>query len=571
MTTSKNTMCALLISVLSMVLCAAMLVGSTFAWFTDSVISDKNKIVAGNLDIELFAKDGSGYTPVTADTNLFMKDALWEPGHVEVINLKIANLGTLALKYRLSINIVREKGGTNVEGNDFQLSDYIQFALIDGDQTYASHEDAVTAAEAANPKQLSYFVGDDALDYPGVLYPAGEADSEKFVTLVVYMPTDVGNVANYKTGTEAPEIELGVTLLATQTPYESDSFNNKYDEQADYAVASLRGKLYQSIKSALADAADGDTIYLLQNAETAQINFAPRTSKRVTIDMCGKKISTVQNDNKKTWFMMVYKSVSTAVADVTFKNGTIDCYDNGFWFEDGAKLTLDNVKLTVNGSYSSKKGSNIYAIYLTKYTNTEGVTLLLKDSEITSAQYGIASWNENCDVTIDGCKIESNTFGVYQNGARTPATFTIRNSQITDKAAMGLGIYIPGSPNKPLQRLTVDNCTVTGATAIEVKHTDATITNSTLIASKTELSDRRNGSGSCTTGYALAVTSYSPLENSYPATGTVTATNCKLYSGSAEGEPNGHVFVYRLEEGASVAVNGNPATVSEKYSDEINP
>ena len=131
MTKSKNTKRALLASVLSLMLCAAMLVGSTFAWFTDSVTSGKNKIVAGNLDVELYAKDGSDYQPVTGDTNLFMKDALWEPGHVEVINLKVANLGTLALQYKLGINVASEKQGTSVLTNElFKLSDYIQFVLM---------------------------------------------------------------------------------------------------------------------------------------------------------------------------------------------------------------------------------------------------------------------------------------------------------------------------------------------------------------------------------------------------------------------------------------------------------
>ena len=236
MTSSKNTKRALLASVLSLILCAAMLVGSTFAWFTDSVISGRNKIVAGNLDVELYVKGDSGYTPVTADTNLFLKDALWEPGHVEVINLKIANLGTLALKYQFGINIPIEKPGTNVANASFKLSDHIRYALIDGEKTFsadsAGRAQAIEAAKAAAPQKLSAL----AVDKNGILYPTAKATtehpSEKPVTLIVYMPTDVGNIANYKTGTEAPEIELGIKLVAGQTPYEWDSFDDQYDASA---------------------------------------------------------------------------------------------------------------------------------------------------------------------------------------------------------------------------------------------------------------------------------------------------------------------------------------------------
>ena len=87
--TNKSTKKALLLSALSMLLCVAMLVGTTFAWFTDAVTSGKNKIVAGNLDIELeYTKDPSdadSWATVKDATDLLNKDALWEPGHAEVV------------------------------------------------------------------------------------------------------------------------------------------------------------------------------------------------------------------------------------------------------------------------------------------------------------------------------------------------------------------------------------------------------------------------------------------------------------------------------------------------------
>ena len=232
MITKKSTKRALLSSVLATVLCAAMLIGTTFAWFTDSVTSGKNKIVAGNLDIELYQVEGSTETPVTADTNLFREDALWEPGHVEVVTLKMANLGTLALEYALDISIANETAGTNAAGDPFRLSDYIQFAAVDGNNTYATREQAIAAAEAAGSTPISQL----AAGKSGVLYPADKATAEnpalEYVTLIVYMPETVGNEANYKTGTTAPTIDMGISLLATQTPYEADSFDQKYDDKA---------------------------------------------------------------------------------------------------------------------------------------------------------------------------------------------------------------------------------------------------------------------------------------------------------------------------------------------------
>ena len=114
MTKSKNTKRALWASILSMLVCAAMLVGSTFAWFSDSVTSGKNKIVAGNLDVELeYSTDGTTWNKVDADTNLFKSadETLWEPGHTEYVYLRVSNVGSLALKYQFAVNVYGDEDG----------------------------------------------------------------------------------------------------------------------------------------------------------------------------------------------------------------------------------------------------------------------------------------------------------------------------------------------------------------------------------------------------------------------------------------------------------------------------
>ena len=115
MTKSKSTKRALLSSVLALVLTCTMLLGTTFAWFTDSVKSGANKIIAGNLDVELeyATVDANGalqdnWTSVEGKDALFKTDTLWEPGHAEVVYLKARNAGTLALKYKFAMNILSE-------------------------------------------------------------------------------------------------------------------------------------------------------------------------------------------------------------------------------------------------------------------------------------------------------------------------------------------------------------------------------------------------------------------------------------------------------------------------------
>ena len=231
-----NTKRALLTSALAIVACVAMLIGSTFAWFTDTAGTAVNKIQAGNLDVKLEYKnaDTTDFTEAKADTPVFKEGALWEPGHVEYVVLKVSNVGSLALKYKLGINIANETGSTNVDGNAFKLSDYIKFAVVDGDQSSLGRDALVTKAGEGAVLNAGYTKEDH-------LNKKGDAN---IVTLVVWMPTAVGNEANHKTDAAAPSIDLGINVYATQYTYESDSFNDQYDKDAKYTEVIAAGKTF---------------------------------------------------------------------------------------------------------------------------------------------------------------------------------------------------------------------------------------------------------------------------------------------------------------------------------------
>ena len=230
---SKNsTGRALMMSVLSLLLCVSMLVGTTFAWFTDSVQSGINQIVAGNLDIDLEYKKvvngvATDWAPVQDEDELFDPYALWEPGRVEIVYLKVSNLGSLALKYQLGVNVESETIGKTENGDDVRLSEHLVFKVVqmpDALTTYTDRE-AVKLA-AGTEKGLKDYNGETkALD------PKDGTNDEDYVALIVYMPTTVGNEANYR-GTDIPTILLGVNLYATQKNAESDSFGPDYDEDA---------------------------------------------------------------------------------------------------------------------------------------------------------------------------------------------------------------------------------------------------------------------------------------------------------------------------------------------------
>ena len=243
MKSKKTTRRALLTSMLSLLICVSMLVGSTFAWFTDSVTSKNNIIKSGNLDVELYyqVEGQTDWTKVTEKTNIFKEGALWEPGHTEVVKLKIVNEGTLAFNYSFGINVVSETGSVNKDGKEFKLSDYIYFGLVDGVQNYNRDQAVEAVKNGAQPIAKGY-------SKHATMDPAKQQTVQE-LTLVVYMPTTVGNEANHAKDAAVPTINLGLTVLATQLTAESDSFDNQYDKDA-YVLIDPTKDLRTQIESA---------------------------------------------------------------------------------------------------------------------------------------------------------------------------------------------------------------------------------------------------------------------------------------------------------------------------------
>ncbi len=224
---NKHTKKALLMSMLSILLCLSMLVGSTFAWFTDTASTGVNTIVAGNLDVELeYSTDLNTWNSVEGKTDLFKKETLWEPGHTEVAYLRVRNAGSLAVDYALYAYAAAETTGISVLNDaEFKLSDVLEFAVVESNTapTAYTRDTALTAAASAG----SYTLGNKFEDTE---VKSGEIT---YYTMIVYMPTGIGNAANHKTGTNPPSIDLKITLEAIQATVEEDSFGNDYDETAN--------------------------------------------------------------------------------------------------------------------------------------------------------------------------------------------------------------------------------------------------------------------------------------------------------------------------------------------------
>lgn len=232
----QSTKRAIIVSAMALVMCFAMLLGSTFALFTDSVKS-ANIIQTGTLDVLLEYKTNwaDEWTPVTETTKVF-KDGFYEPGYTEVVYLRISNAGSLAFKYNLSVNVAQNEGSVNANGEDFKLTDYLQIGTYLQDEYVSGLNNANilmptlfgTASSAKQNAPLKGFTQEnlflckDASMLPG-------AQTSRVAAIVLSMSESVGNEANAKKGAAAPYIALGIQLFATQFPYEYDSFGNQYD------------------------------------------------------------------------------------------------------------------------------------------------------------------------------------------------------------------------------------------------------------------------------------------------------------------------------------------------------
>ena len=231
---------SLFMSAISLLLCISMLIGSTFAWFTDSVSSGSNVIVSGNLDLDVqYTLDGKTWKDLDGANDLFQK-GLWEPGHTEVVALKITNNGSLAMKYAASMNIVKETIGKNKAGGNIVLSEILTVSTL----TFAeAGVDPVFGLNIAERSIEEAFKGENNLAYNApVAFKSGnvlQGDKQllpgdaHYVVVKVDMPETVGNEANHD-GVNVPKIEFGINVLATQSSYESDSFGDQYDKDATF-------------------------------------------------------------------------------------------------------------------------------------------------------------------------------------------------------------------------------------------------------------------------------------------------------------------------------------------------
>ena len=407
MNTKKATKRALLTSVMALVMCVVMLVGTTFAWFTDTASTNVNKIVAGNLKVDIIGADSENHVSMLSFTKAGVTDAeagaeiLWEPGCRYVTEgFRIANKGNLALKWKAQVN----KGATAANEGNFDLLDVIDFYLVKG------------TGESQTETPLNEFTG----------------NLKKTETSDVYY---IKGVMQTTAGNDYQGLTLNgitITVYATQDTVENDSFNNTYDAGAEtdefrqgVTISGIAGaSSYNTIQEAYEDV----KAMLVANSGLAEQQLSEEAFNEFFTD--GGKITwTIYGNQKVTDVRMfsfgraanrfgdgrqiteidIIGGNSSAALDLTAVNGTFALPYNHWNVNGSCNTALKCKNITFNGITDMPAG---------RYAENG------KDSQAQCTLYATT-------YEFDGCTFNGNLYS-YQN---YDVNMTIKNCTFNAPAA----------------------------------------------------------------------------------------------------------------------------------------
>ena len=456
---SKNTKRALVSSALAMLVCVAMLIGTTFAWFTDTASTGVNKITSGNLDVQIQDKAGKEIDTlewVKEDgTVIADQDAiLWEPGCTYLlIPFKIANVGNLALKYKIVV--------TGLEGDSI-LRDVIKF-------TYKTEDGNVFDMNAE-----------------GHLTAKGTDGAEtKMITVSAHMDETAGNDYMNK---ELKNVKF--TVYAAQDTVENDSYNNTYDKNAEYATPVATAAELSSAVAA------GENVVLTSDVA---LNSALNITKSVSIDLNGKTVTSAQS------FAQVMDGT------LTLNGGTVKSGNVAVRAEENGKVVIND------GSYSGT-----YAVYATKggtvtvnggeFVSQEftcavpnGGNVTINGGTFTAKDNAVVGTNGSSNfapstITINGGTFNGNiqSAGYIACGVYVANSDTVNINGGTFNITDGVGILMRAG-NTTIGKNVVINLTNTGKVT-EGKIGDATIN---ITTPSYLVQDVRSGYPGATAGFTI--------------------------------------------------------------------
>lgn len=412
MNNTRTTKRALLSSVIAVLICVAMLIGTTFAWFTDTASTAVNKIQAGTLDIQLLDASGNSLEGQTLSWQKAAgapdgEQVLWEPGCTYKLQpITIKNAGNLALKYKVIISGI--KGSA-------KLNEVIDWTISGAD---INTEYSLTAG-ASNT-----------------------------LTIEGHMQETAGN--EY----QGLSIDgIGITVVATQLASEYDSINNTYDTNATY--------LNQDADDNYLISNANELVYFAKSVNVEGNNYAGKTVKlTANIDLAGKNWIPV-GQTGATQFQGIFDGQNYTIKNMTVNyTGTSSNYACGLfgWLElhNGSPIVIQNVKFE-NANVTGIKYTGVVAGYANGASGAEIKNCVVTNSTVTSNTKnaggiigymgrGVLTGN-----TVSGCTISAKyDVGGIANSVEPGVTFQnnkVENTNIyyeEDQQYDAAGIFTSG-------------------------------------------------------------------------------------------------------------------------------
>ena len=482
----KATKRALLTSVIALVMCVVMLVGTTFAWFTDTASTGVNKITAGNLHVAIQNETGESIENLewVAKDGRAQDEILWEPGATYTLTpFKIANTGNLALKYKMVV--------TGLDG-DADLLRVIKF---------------------------TYKMGETVLDLNAEGHLAAGA-ATGMITVSATMDKNAGNEYMKKT-LEGVEIKV----YATQDTVENDSFGNTYDKDATYPVVVSQSQL--------------NTTLTLNDLKDESGKVSP---VEVTLgDTTAEDIDYKQNNSGYTGKGVMLGSTklnkyaaapaSEGQYKFTFKDGTINSAATGYGLIDN--YTDTSVYMLVPGNsdvvFENMTFNGVVSFDIQKYTspwsNLNSITF--KNCTFSGIIIGTCPAS---NVTFDGC-----TFNAYTNTTSANNSNPIWWREDTEGS---------GANANPIKTFTFVNNEVIGTRPVKIERIGKTVSPIFTIKNNTFDISAQDGDGTVKKNMAINI---GMGENpNLPFTlidegNTISANTAALYTASLTGGSNWYV------------------------------
>ena len=437
--TKTNSKKALLSSAFALVLSAAMLIGTTFAWFTDTASTGVNKIVSGNLKVDIIGENSDSHIEKLNFKKAAATDAeaggaiLWEPGcRYLTEGFRIANKGNLALKWKAQVNmnnIINGKvEGSTIAKDGKSLLDVIDFYVVtkaaNGTETEVAIENFVGNLKKTETSEVYYIKG--------------------------VMQTTAGN--DYQ---DLTLDGITITVVATQDTVENDSFNNQYDKDAEYPILVTTGDELQAIVSN----ATAPVNIVLANSITTN-NFVIPADKDVTLDLNGR---TVTNAGSHTILNKGHLTLTDSSTDksgqiISLKGNTAALRngDNAVCVVEGGTISRDGAngntwhvvenfgKMTFNGGKVVLKNGNGFAItngwnYFDPGASTTHAVMEINALELDTDSSGI----KNCrygDLTVNDATVTSTGYWALSNDYL--GTAVINGGTFTNMNVDALSSYV---------------------------------------------------------------------------------------------------------------------------------